>query len=176
MIAALFQMTICIYISKKKLKYISTLNKNQIPGIAGIDLSVFVGISLINFKARLSRRGYACYDESLYFKDLNVIENQRYVLGFSPVLFADERKCRNEKFASFENYLTKKNKELRNATHSRDYDKTRQAILNELKRLKIKKYFHDPVLTEITINKTNKRGKTISVQSFHVTVEKSWSR
>jgi len=160
------------YISKKNLKYISALDKNQIPGIAGIDLSVFAGISLSNFKARLSRRGYACYDESLYFKDLGIIGNQRYVLGFNPVLFEDERKCRNEKFASFENFLIKKNKELKNAKHSRDYDKIRQTIINELKRLKSKKYFHDPVLTEIKIKKTNKRGKTTSVKSFQVTAEK----
>jgi len=124
------------YISERNLKYISALDKNQIPGIAGIDLSVFAGISLSNFKARLSKRGYVCYDESLYFKDLGIIGNQRYILGFNPVLFEDERKCRNEKFAPFENFLIKKNKGLRNATHSRDYDKTRQ-ILRELK-IKIK--------------------------------------
>jgi transposase len=161
------------YITDRNLKYISALDKNQIPGIAGMDLSVFAGISLSNFKARLSKRGYTCYDESLYFKDLGIIENQRYILGFNHVLFEDERKCRNEKFASFENFLIKKNKELRNATRSRDYDKTRQNIINELKRLKIKKYFHDPVLTEIKINKTNKRGKTTPVKSFQVTAEKT---
>lgn len=87
-------------------------------------------------------------------------------------MFDDERKCRNEKFESFEGFLIKTNKELKNATHSRDYDKTRQAIINELKRLKIKKYFHDPVLTEITIERKNKRGKTTSVKSFQVTADK----
>ena len=80
--------------------------------------------------------------------------------------------CRTIKFESFEGFLIKTNKELKNATHSRDYDKTRQAIINELKRLKIKKYFHDPVLTEITIERKNKRGKKTSVKSFQVTADK----
>lgn len=160
------------YIAEKGLKYISALDKDQIPNIEGIDLSMFTDLTSDNFKERLSKQGFVCYDESLYFKDLGLRGKQRCILGFNPVLFKDERSCRMEKIASFEDFLVKKNKELREVTHSRDHEKTKQVIINELKRLKIKKYFHDPVLEEIEIKRTNKRGKIVSVMSFQITIEK----
>jgi len=160
------------YISKKGLKYISALDKDQISSIEKIDLSIFTDISLDNFKERLTEQEFACYDESLYFRDLGVIGKQRYILGFNPVLFSDERRCRKGKIASFEDFLVRKNKELGEAKRSRGYEKTKQVIINELKRLKIKKYFHDPVLKEIGIKRANKHGKTVIVISFQVTVEK----
>ena len=164
------------YISDRGFKYISALDKDQIPNIKGADLSIFNDISLDNYKDRLSEQGFVCYDESLYFKDLGIIGKQRYVLGFNPVLFKEERECRSEKIVFFEEFLVKRNKELGEATRSRDHDKTKQVILKELRRLKIKKYFHDPVLEEIEINRKNKRGKTVSVKSFRVTVEKKLNR
>jgi len=164
------------YISERGFNYISALDKDQIPNIEGIDLSLFSNITLDNYKDRLSGQGFVCYDESLYFKDLGVIGKQRYVLGFNPVLFKEERECRNGKISFFEDFLVKKNKELGEATRSRDHDKTKQVIIKELRRLKIKKYFHDPVLVEIEINRTNKRGKTVFVKSFRVTVEKKLNK
>lgn len=160
------------YISDRGFQYISALDKDQIPNIEGIDLSLFSDISLDNYKDRLSEQGFVCYDESLYFKDLGVIGKQRYVLGFNPVLFQEERECRREKIGLFEDFLGKKNKELAEATRSRDHDKTKQVIMKELRRLKIKKYYHVPVLKEIEIHRKNKCGKTVSVKSFRVTVEK----
>lgn len=164
------------YISDRGFKYISALDKDQIPNIEGIDLSLFSDITLDNYKDRLSEQRFVCYDESLYFKDLGIIEKQRYVLGFNPVLFKEERECRNGKIGSFEDFCVTKNKELGEATRSRDHDKTKQVIIKELRRLKIKKYFNDPVLEEIEINRKNKRGKTVSVKSFRVTVEKKWDK
>lgn len=90
------------YIAENGLKYISVLDKDQIPDIEGIDLSVFTGISFDNFKERLSKQEFTCYDESFYFKDLGLTGKQRYILGFNPVLFRDERKCRNENIADNE--------------------------------------------------------------------------
>ncbi|MFV1977224.1 MAG: IS1634 family transposase [Candidatus Scalindua sp.] len=164
------------YISERGFKYISALDKDQIPNIEGIDLSIFSNITLDNYKDRFLERKFVCYDESLYFKDLGVIGKQRYVLGFNPVLFKEERECRNGKTGVFEDFLVKKNKELGDATRSRDHDKTKQVIIKELRRLKIKKYFNDPVLKEIEINRKNKRGKTVSVKSFRVTVERKLNK
>jgi len=90
-------------------------------------------------------------------------------------LFKEERECRNGKIGFFEDFLVKKNKELGEATRSRNRDKTKQVIIKELRRLKIKKYFNDPVLKEIEINRKNKR-ETVSVKSFRVTVEKKLNK
>lgn len=160
------------YITQKELKYISALDKDQIPNIKGIDLSVFKNITLDNFKEHLSQQGFTRYDDYLYFKDLGLISERRYILGFNPVLFKEEKECRNEKVAFFENFLFQKNKELKQAKRSRNHETTKQAIVNELRRLKIKKYFHDPVLEHIEIKRANQKGKISIVESFQVTIEK----
>lgn len=164
------------YISEKGLKYISALDKDQIPTIEGIDFSIFTDLSSDNFKERLSKQGFLRYDESLYFRDLGLVGKQRYILGFNPALFKDERRCRSEKITSFEDFLAKKNKELSEATRSRNHETTKQVIVNEVKRLKIKKYFHNPVLKEIEIKRTNEYGKIVVVRSFQVTIEKKLDR
>jgi transposase len=160
------------YITEKKLKYISALDKNQITNIERIDLNVFSNLTLDNFKGHLLDRQFSPYDDSLYFKDLGEINDRRYILGFNPVLFEEERGCRNEKIGWFERFLLGKNKDLKEAKRSRSAETTRQGIVNELKRLKIKRYFHDPLLKETEINRTNKRGKITTIRSFQVTIEK----
>ena len=55
-----------------------------------------------------------------------------------PSYAREERTTRQEKIAAFEAFLIAKNKELAEATRSRDSEKTRQPIFKELRRLKIK--------------------------------------
>lgn len=160
------------YIDDKELKYISALDKDQIPKIASIDLSVFNDITVDNFESHLVNHKFKKYDDSLLYKDLGNIDDRRYVLGFNPVLFQEERKTRQEKIAYFENFLSEKNKELKNAKRSRKRLSTQQCILNELKRLKIKKYFHHPDLSSITIKRENNNGDIRMVDSFNITIKK----
>jgi len=160
------------YICDKELKYISALDKDQIPKIESIDLSVFDEISFDNFKRHLFKHEFKQYDDSLFYKDLGQINGRRYVLGFNPVLFKEERKNRQEKIAYFENFLREKNNELKEAKHSRKLSSTQQCILNELKRLKIKKYFQEPILCPIKIEQKNKNGDTRIVDSFNITINK----
>ena len=160
------------YITEKKLNYISALNRDQIEGIKGIDLSVFEKVGLENFNVRLSQAGFHPYDEMLYFKDLGVINQRRYILGFNPIHFKDEKKRRHEKIAVFERFLKKKNTELTGAKRSRKCEPTYQSILDELKRLKIKKYFHNPTLKDLEIQRTNKKGQICIVKSFQIAIEK----
>lgn len=157
-------------IDDQGLKYVSALDKDQIVNIGAIDLDALSGVDDSNFKERLP--DWEVYDESLVFKDLGVHEGRRYILGFNPQLCRDERSVRREKIEVFEKFLLSKNRELAEASRSRKYDKTKQSVLQELKRLKIKKYFHDPVLKEITLERTNKQGKVISIQSFQVSTQK----
>lgn len=162
------------YIDERGLKYISGLDKNQIQNIKGIDISLFNDLSTDtdNVRGHLSKQGFTHYDESLYYKDLGVISKQRYILGFNPKLFEEEKICRREKIASFGNFIIKKNKELIEATHSRNYETTKESITNELKRLKIKKYFQSPILQEIEIKRTRKDSKKQPIKTFQITIEK----
>lgn len=157
-------------ISARGLKYVSALDKDQIASISAIDWDILDGVDWNNFKERL--HGWDIYDESLYFNDLGLYEGRRYILGFNPVLCKEERTTRQEKIAAFEAFLIAKNKELAEATRSRDSEKTRQTIFKELRRLKIKKHFADPVLTQISLKRTNKRGKVSTISSFEIAVQK----
>lgn len=161
------------YISDSDLKYISALDKDQIPNIDGVDLSIFSGITTENHQTHLSKHGFSRYDAELYYKDLDTINGQRYILGFNPTLFKEEGKCRHQKIALFEEFIVKKNEELKNAKRSRSLEKTRQAVISELKRLKIKKYFQEPILKEITVEKPARGSKQRMITSFEVTIDKN---
>jgi len=157
-------------IDDQGLKYVSALDKDQIVNVSAIDLDALTGVDWDNFKERLP--DWDSYDASLAFKDLGVYEGRRYILGFNPQLCKDERSVRREKIETFEKFLLAKNLELAEAVRSRNFEKTRQSIVHELKRLKIKKYFHDPVLAEVNLERINKQGKVISVQSFQASIQK----
>ncbi len=157
-------------ISARGLKYISALDKDQIASIDKIEWDALDGVDWNNFKERL--QDWDCYDESLSFKDLGIYEGRRYILGFNPVLCKEERTTRRGKIAAFEAFLVAKNKELACATRSRNPEKTRQTIFKELRRLKIRKCFDDPVLTEISLKRTSKQGKDSTIISFQITVQK----
>ena len=157
-------------INEQGFKYVSALDKDQIPGIGAIDWDAISGVTWDNFKERLHK--WDCYDESLYFRDLGLYEGRRHILGFNPVLCREERTIRREKIAAFESFLVARSRELAEATRTRNREKTKHGIVKELKRLKIKKYFHDPVLTDIVRERINEQGNVSTIQSFRVTVGK----
>ena len=58
---------------------------------------------------------------------------------------------------------------LSQAKRSRKPEPTQRAILDTLRALKIRKYFHPPIVREITLPRTNTNGTVVPVHSFHVT-------
>jgi len=156
-------------IKDAKMKYISALDRNQIAG-CGIDLSPFKKISTDDVAPK--PEGFKKYDDQLYFYDHGAIDDKRFIVGFNPTLFAEDRKNRKEKIQFFETYLKNENKALKNAQRDRKRQATEGRILNELKRLKIKKYYEDPVLYPLVVKKQLKNGTVKSVESFRVQVNK----
>ena len=67
-----------------------------------------------------------------------LIGDKRFIVGFNPALFAEDRKNRKEKICFFETYLKNENKDLKNAQRDRKLKATEARVLNKLKRLKIK--------------------------------------
>lgn len=158
-------------ITDAEMKYISALDRNQIPN-SGVSLEVFKVPDRDMTVGKTSLPpGFRKYDDQLYFKDAGVIGNKRYVVGFNPDLFEEDRKNRDEKFIYFKTYLEQENMELANAQRDRDIDVTRSRIAGELKRLKIKKYFEPPILESIRVNRKLKDGSVKAVNSFHVQVK-----
>jgi len=156
-------------IEDAKMKYISALDRNQIPS-CGIDLIPFKQISADDVSPKPD--GFKKYDDELYFHDHGVIGDKRFIVGFNPALFAEDRKNRKEKIRFFETYLKNENKDLKNAQRNRKRQATEGRVLNELKRLKIKKYYEYPILHPIVVKKQLKNGDVKTVESFRIQVKK----
>ena len=157
-------------IEDAKMKYISALDRNQIAS-CGIDLDPFKQISVEDISTKPD--GFKKYDDKLYFHDHGVIGNKRFIIGFNPVLFNEDRTNRKEKIQFFETYLKNENRDLKNAQRDRKQQATEGRIVNELKRLKIKKYYEAQILQPIVVKKRLKTGAVKSVKSFKIQVKKS---
>jgi len=152
------------------MKYISALDRDQIPS-CGFSLAPFKDLEIDKTDGTVPLPiGFKKYDDQLYFKDAGGIGAKRYILCFNPELFKDDRKTREEKIARFKAYLRQENKDLGKARRDRDFDATKTRIVNELKRLKIKKYFEAPLLEPITVQATLKGGTITAVKSFKASV------
>src|SRR5210317_7869 len=156
-------------IKAAKMKYISALDRNQIAG-CGIDLDPFKKISTDDVAPK--PEGFKKYDDQLYFHDHGVIDDKRFIVGFNPTLFVEDRQNRKEKIDFFEVYLKNENKALKNAQRDRKRQATEGRVINEFKRLKIKKYYEHPVLYPLVVKKQLKNGTVKSVESFRVQVTK----
>jgi len=156
-------------IEDAQLKYISALDRNQIPG-CGVDLAPFKQMSIDDEPP--TPAGYRKYDDQLYFNDHGIIGNKRLIVGFNPTLFAEDRKSRKEKIDFFETYLKQENTDLKTAKRDRRRQATENRVLNELNRLKIKKYYGQPVVDPIVVEKRLKDGSVKSVNSFKVQISK----
>jgi len=159
-------------IEDAKMKYISALDRNQIPS-SGVKLEPFKGLSVDKVTKDVSiPAGFKKYDGELYFHDSGVIGNKRFVVGFNPTLFKEDRSNRDEKIDVFKAYLKKENKDLKRAKRDRQFDATKSRIVNELKRLKIRKYFESPVLKPITVQRKLKDGTVKDIKSFKVEIKR----
>jgi len=160
-------------IDNATMKYISALDRNQIPS-CGVSLKPFEGLSYERDTQRIPiPAGFKKFDDSLYFFDSGVIGKKRLVVGFNPVLFKEDRKTRIEKMELFTNYLKTENRRLAHAKRDRHADVTKKKIENELKRLKIHRFYTIPELTPITVTKTLKDGTTKRVASFKIKIKKN---
>jgi len=158
-------------VDKKSLKYISALDKDQIPKIAGKELKAFSPLSLENIATEIEGlSGFRKFDEQLYFKDLGQLFGKRYILGINPELFTNERKGRQEKLHLFQEFLQSKNQELREAKRNRDKGATERTIVDKLRQLKIRKFFIEVELKEIKVKKCLKNGLEKMIKSFSVQV------
>jgi transposase len=159
-------------IEEKELKFITALDSDQIPNVPSLDLKVFKDLKPDTAIKEIPKLlGFEKFDSSLYYKDLPFEGKKRYVVGINPERFIQDRQTRKEKMACFRHFLSQTNKSLKKAKRERKADPTRNHVLNELKRLKIKKYYGDPQLEEIDVNVPLKSGKQKKVRSFQIKIK-----
>lgn len=160
-----------VLIEDAHMKYISALDRSQIPS-CGVSLEPFKKLSVDKGTDKVSTpAGFKKYDDQLYFHDRGVVGNKRFIIGFNPTLFKEDRTNRDEKINFFKTYLKKENKNLKNAQRDRKLDATKGRIVNELRRLKIHKYFESPVLKAITVRRKLQNGTVKSIKSFKVEIK-----
>ena len=161
-------------IEDKNLKYITALDRDQIQNVPNIDLQVFKDLDSDNALELIPQLPeFSQFDSSLYCRDLGVEGKRRYIMGINPERFIQDRKIRQEKMDCFRRFLVQTNRSLKKAKRDRKVNPTRNKFFNELKRLKIKKYYEDPQLKEIYVNVSLKDGTRKQVKSFQVTVKKN---
>ena len=151
------------YIEEKKQKYITALDKNQIPKVPGIDLDWFKGFTLnnVDFEAKkLEKLGFEKYDGDLYYMDMGDAKvkdkdySRRYVVGFNPTLFKTERQNRKDQIKKGFDYMEKENDELSKAKGDRGEESTRKRIDEKLKKLGVKSYIeYDPEPMDVKTDK-----------------------
>lgn len=158
---------------KRALKYISTLDKNQIPKIKEINLQVFKDLTIENIEEAIeSLPEFTKYDDLLYYQDLGQIEDKRYILGINPILFIESRGNRQERIKFFLEFISQLNQQLQEAKRDRSKEVIRDRVKKELGRLKIRRFFKKPVLSKLNLTQTLANGSTKRIISYKVSIQK----
>lgn len=145
-------------INSNELKYIVTLSKKEITSSAKLDTRDFSSLSKENLKDFLL--SFDKYNSRTYFKELPIKEGKRFILCFNPEKFLQERKDREEKLSSIEEYLTKFNKELLQAKKSREKQSINKHIHSYLKKRKAIRFFSWALHKEYILSQKTKRKIT----------------
>ncbi|PIQ06753.1 MAG: hypothetical protein COW72_01655 [Candidatus Nealsonbacteria bacterium CG18_big_fil_WC_8_21_14_2_50_37_10] len=160
-------------IDEEDLKYISTLDKNQIPKVKGVNLQLFKDLTVENIKEEIeSLPGFTKYDDLLYYQDLGQVKDKRYILGINPILFIEERKNREEKLELFSHFIFQFNQQLRLAKRKRSKEAIASTIKKELARLKITRFFEKPVFSKIKLTHSSPKGSTKRIVSYQASIKR----
>jgi transposase len=158
---------------EKEVKFISALDKPQVQKVEGIDLRPFAKLPEKNAEKYLkSLPHFKSFDASVFYQDLGVKGELRYVLSVNVNLLREERKLRRQKLRQFDKFFKNFNKELKNAKRDRDQGPTRRTVEDQLKKLKIARFFDEPSLKPITVKRTLANGERKPISSFQVKLKK----
>ncbi|MBW2740008.1 MAG: IS1634 family transposase [Deltaproteobacteria bacterium] len=124
------------HLELEKYKYITALDKNQIPGTQKVNIERFESINEENMTEQIIKMGFRKYDDTTYYENLGTVDGRRYALIFNPEMLTDQRKSRKELIQRAKDYLDKENEALSRAKKSRNRDKTKNRIDKQLKAMK----------------------------------------
>lgn len=124
------------HLELEKYKYITALDKNQIPGTQNVNIERFESINEKNMTEQIIKMGFKRYDDTTYYENLGMVDGRRYVLIFNPEMLTDQRKSRKELIQRAKDFLDEENEALSRAKKSRNRDKTKNRIDRQLKAMK----------------------------------------
>ncbi len=165
-----------IKIDKASIKYISALDKDQIAGIVGDIVKSFECLDVSkSLGSQLIKLGFTKYDRQMFYKEIGIIDNRRYVLGFNPELMVHERNLRIEHLNEVDCHLEELNTSLREALKSRKVKPTEKKVEELLKKFNAKQLI-DWRLEDITIEKTTTTRKGVSKKKKILSFKVCWSQ
>jgi transposase len=150
------------HLELEKYKYITALDKNQIPGTQNVNIDRFESINEENMTEQVIKIGFKRYDDTTYYENLGMVDGRRYVLIFNPEMLTDQRKSRKELIQRAKDYLDEENEALSGAKKSRNRDKTRDRIDKQLEAMKAMN-FVDYDLEPLII-----KAEGREINSFHI--------
>ena len=124
------------HLELEKYKYITALDKNQIPNTQNVNIERFESINEENMIEQILKMGFRKYDDTTYYENLGMVDGRHYVLVFNPGMLKDQRKSRKELIQRAKDYLDEENKALSGAKKSRNRGKTGDRIDKQLKAMK----------------------------------------
>jgi transposase len=124
------------HLELKKYKYITALDKNQIPNLQNINIERFESINEENMTGQILKMGFKKYDDTTYYENLGTVDGRRYIMIFNPEMLIDQRKSRKDLIQRAKDYLDKENEALSGAKKSRNKDKTKNRLDKQLKAMK----------------------------------------
>jgi transposase len=124
------------HLELKKYKYITALDKNQIPNLQNINIERFESINEENMTGQILKMGFKKYDDTTYYENLGTVDGRRYIMIFNPEMLIDQRKSRKDLIQRAKDYLDKENEALSEAKKSRNKDKTKNRLDKQLKAMK----------------------------------------
>jgi len=156
-------------IEEEKLNYISALDKDQIPSVKNLDLAIFKGDDSDQIIKNIKEHGFEKFDDELYFKEVE-IEDRRYVIGFNPVLFKDEREARQRRLNDLLDFVKEKNQALALARKNVNKDSLRRLMDKKLKGItRLCRYHLEPETHKVYKKGSNKSPR--EVKSFNIILE-----
>jgi len=140
--------------------YISALDKDQIPKIKGIDLGLFAGDDPQQIIAQLKEAGFKKYDAQLYYQEIDIAP-RRYIIGFNPFLFVDERRLRQRRFDKLTQFVQQKNQMLSQVKRSVNEAALRRNLDERLKGLR--KFFGFRLIPLMVRTASGREAKSFQV-------------
>lgn len=156
-------------IEEGKFKYISALDKDQIPSVKDLDLAIFEGDDPDQIIKNIKEHDFEKLDEELYFKEIES-ENKRCVIGFNPILFKDERKARGRRLNDLSDFIRQKNKSLETARKNVNEKALRRLMDRKLRGLGRLCRYHLKPETHKVYKKGQDKGSR-EVKSFKIVLK-----
>jgi len=155
------------HLELEKYKYITALDKNQIPNLQNINIERFESINEENMTEQIIKIRFKKYDDATYYENLGMVDGRRYVLIFNPEMLTEQRKSREKLIQRAKDYLDKENEALSGAKKSRNKGKTKNRIDKKLKAIKAMNF----VDYDLELKVIKAEGKEIN--SFHIVLKET---